>query len=440
MEQVSETDYLLRCRCSKGTYLRTLCHDIGQALGCGGTMFSLRRTMAAGYTLAEAVSLEDVQAQGEALLRPVESMFASYPLYTLSSPGKEARVRNGNPITVPELADGTYRVHGKSGEFLCLSRAENGTLTSIKNFLEHKTMSIQSKVIALGFFDGVHLGHGALLRRTVEEARRRGVRSAVFTWAQPPKEVVTGVPVPLINSPEDRAWLAKSLYGIDDVIMVPFNKEMMTTSWEDFITEILIKRYHAVHLVAGHDHRFGHKNQGTPELLKSKCAELGLGCDIIPEVTVGGITVSSTYIRRLVSLGQVERAMEYLGHPHILTQTVRHGRRIGHTIGIPTVNLVPPPHVLVPGDGVYIARVCLMDGSSYAAVTNVGTRPTVNNGSDLTVESWMLDFDGDLYGQSIRVEFYKRLRDEIRFDSLDALKAEIRRNADDARAYFASKA
>ena len=173
-------------------------------------------------------------------------------------------------------------------------------------------MSIQSKVIALGFFDGVHLGHGALLRRTVEEARRRGVRSAVFTWAQPPKEVVTGVPVPLINSPEDRAWLAKSLYGIDDVIMVPFNKEMMTTSWEDFITEILIKRYHAVHLVAGHDHRFGHKNQGTPELLKSKCAELGLGCDIIPEVTVGGITVSSTYIRRLVSLGQVERAMEYL--------------------------------------------------------------------------------------------------------------------------------
>ena len=132
--------------------------------------------------------------------------------------------------------------------------------------------------------------------------------------------------------------------------------------------------------------------------------------------------------------------MEYLGHPHILTQTVRHGRRIGRTIGIPTVNLVPPPHVLVPGDGVYIARVCLADGSSYAAVTNVGTRPTVNNGSDLTVESWMLDFDGDLYGQSIRVEFYQRLRDEIRFDSLDALKAEIRRNADDARAYFASKA
>lgn len=298
-------------------------------------------------------------------------------------------------------------------------------------------MSIQPKVIALGFFDGVHLGHGALLRRTVEEARRRGVRSAVFTWAQPPKEVVTGVPVPLINSPEDRAWLAKSLYDIDDVIMVPFNKEMMTTSWEDFITEILIKRYHAVHLVAGHDHRFGHKNQGTPELLKSKCAELGLGCDIIPEVTVGGITVSSTYIRRLVELGQISRANRFLGHPHTLTGTVRHGRGIGSSQLFPTANLIIPPHVLVPSHGVYATRATLEDGSCYAAVTNVGTRPTVQNGPDITVEACLLDFQGDLYGKQLRLEFYEHLRQEVRFDSLDALRAQIQSDADATRTYFA---
>lgn len=298
-------------------------------------------------------------------------------------------------------------------------------------------MSIQPKVIALGFFDGVHLGHGALLRRTVEESRRRGVRSAVFTWAQPPKEVVTGVPVPLINSPEDRAWLAKSLYGIDEVIMVPFNKEMMTTSWEDFITEILIKRYHAVHLVAGHDHRFGHKNQGTPELLKSKCAELGLGCDIIPEVTVGGITVSSTYIRRLVELGQISRANRFLGHPHTLTGTVRHGRGIGSSQLFPTANLIIPPHVLVPSHGVYATRATLEDGSCYAAVTNVGTRPTVQNGSDITVEACLLDFQGDLYGKQLRLEFYEHLRQEVRFDSLDALRAQIQSDADATRTYFA---
>ena len=153
---------------------------------------------------------------------------------------------------------------------------------------------------------------------------------------------------------------------------------------------------------------------------------------------IGGITVSSTYIRRLVELGQIERANRFLGHPHTLTQVVRHGRRIGRTIGIPTVNLTAPPHVLVPSHGVYATRVVLPDGASYPAVTNVGTRPTVNNGMDVTVEAWLLDFDGDLYGQTVRVEFYHHIRDEIRFDSLDALKAEITRNAETTRQYFAS--
>ena len=301
-------------------------------------------------------------------------------------------------------------------------------------------MSTKERVIALGFFDGVHLGHAALLRRTAEEAAARGVTPAVFTFDRVPKEVLTGIPCPLINSPEDRANLVRRLYGIRDVIMVPFDHEMMTTPWDKFVTEILVGRYHAVHLVAGHDHHFGHKNQGSPELLVQKCAELGLGCDIIPKVEIGGITVSSTYIRRLVELGQVERAALFLGHPHVLSQEVRHGHRIGRTIGVPTVNLTAPPHVLVPSHGVYAARVFLPDGSSHPAVTNVGTRPTVNNGTNVTVESWLLDFEGDLYGQTVRVEFHHRLRDEIRFDSLDALKAQIAADAAATRLYFAEHA
>lgn len=295
---------------------------------------------------------------------------------------------------------------------------------------------MKQTVIALGFFDGVHLGHAALLRRTAEEAAERGCTPAVFTFDRPPKEVVSGIPCPLINSPEDRRDLVRRLYGIREVIMVPFDQEMMTTSWEDFVTEILLKRYHAVHLVAGHDHHFGHKNQGSPALLAQKCAELGIGCDIIPEVVVGGIPVSSTYIRRLVELGQVERAARFLGHPHTLSQVVRHGRRIGHTIGVPTVNLTAPPHVLVPSHGVYATRVYLPDGGGYAAVTNVGTRPTVNNGQDVTVEAWLLDYDGDLYGQTVRVEFFKHLRDEVRFDTLDALKEQINQDAEATRAFF----
>ena len=134
LEAESETDYRLRCLCSKGTYIRTLCHDIGQALGCGGALYRLRRTMAAGFTLADAVTLEDLQAQGEALLRPLDSLFARHPALTVRSPGQEKRVRCGNPVTLPGTADGTYRVYGQNGDFLCLSRSKDGTLTSVKNF------------------------------------------------------------------------------------------------------------------------------------------------------------------------------------------------------------------------------------------------------------------------------------------------------------------
>jgi riboflavin kinase/FMN adenylyltransferase len=295
---------------------------------------------------------------------------------------------------------------------------------------------MKKRVIALGFFDGVHLGHAALLRRTVEEAARRGCVPAVFTFDRAPKEVVTGVPCPLINSPEDRRGLVHRLFGIDDILMVPFDHEMMTTPWDAFVTEILVKRYHAVHLVAGHDHHFGYKNQGSPELLQGKCAELGIGCDIIPKVEHAGITVSSTYIRRLVELGQMARAAEFLGHPHVLSQVVKEGRHIGRTIGIPTINFTVPPHVLVPGHGVYATKACLSDGRELDGVTNVGTRPTVHNGTDITVETFLMDYDGDLYGQTVRLEFYRHLRDEIRFDSLESLKSQISADAEAVRKLF----
>lgn len=148
---------------------------------------------------------------------------------------------------------------------------------------------------------------------------------------------------------------------------------------------------------------------------------------------MAGITVSSTYIRRLVELGQISRANRFLGHPHTLTGTVRHGRGIGSSQLFPTANLIIPPHVLVPSHGVYATRATLEDGSCYAAVTNVGTRPTVQNGSDITVEACLLDFQGDLYGKQLRLEFYEHLRQEVRFDSLDALRAQIQSDADATR-------
>ncbi len=300
-------------------------------------------------------------------------------------------------------------------------------------------MKVEKTVIALGFFDGVHRGHGALLRKAAERAEALNAAPAVFTFDRSPKEFVTGKPVLLINSNDDRRDIIRRVYGIQRVIFAPFDRGMMTMPWQDFITELLVKQYGAVHLVAGHDYRFGHKNEGTVERLREKCRELGLGCDIIPKVELEGITVSSTYIRTLLEQGDVERAALFLGHPHCLSQTVRHGQRLGRTIGIPTVNLAVPAHVLTPERGVYITRAFLPDGRSCPGVTNVGTRPTVTEGDTVSVETYLLGFDGDLYGQTVRLDFYKRLRGEVKFPSLEALRQEILRNVAETEAYFAGK-
>jgi riboflavin kinase/FMN adenylyltransferase len=298
-------------------------------------------------------------------------------------------------------------------------------------------MSQEEKVIALGFFDGVHIGHGALLRRAVEEAQRRGAASALFTFDRPPKEVVTGIPCPMINSREDRAALARRLYGVEQVIIAPFNAETMSTPWDAFVADILRGHLRAVGVVAGHDHRFGYRNAGNTELLQAKCAELGMTCDIIPKVALDGVTVSSTHIRRLIAAGDMEAAERFLGHPHILTQEVRHGRRIGRTIGAPTINMAFPERVMSPAHGVYATVAALPNGRRYPAVTNVGVRPTVGDGGGVTVESWILGFDGDLYGKPVRIEFRRRIRGEIKFPSLDALRAQIAADAAAAHAWFA---
>jgi riboflavin kinase/FMN adenylyltransferase len=297
---------------------------------------------------------------------------------------------------------------------------------------------MEQRVIALGFFDGVHLGHAALLRRAAQEAKKRGCLSAAFTFNCPPKEVITGIPYPLINSPEDREDLICHLFGINEVLSMPFDHEMMTTPWDRFITEIMVKRYHAIHLVAGHDHHFGHMNTGSPKQLQLKCAELGLSCDIIPKVEMDGITVSSTYIRRLITMGQMEQAVNYLGHPHVLSGTVKHGKITPYESLYSTINLQISSHVLSPSQGVYISRVYLPNEESYIGVTNVGNRLAVDKDSNVIVQTFILDFGGDLNNLPVHLTLYKRLRDKIDFNSIEALKSQIILDADRARSFFAT--
>ena len=294
----------------------------------------------------------------------------------------------------------------------------------------------ESTVIALGFFDGVHKGHGALLRTVAQVADRLGAKPCAFTFDRSPTAAITGQAVPLLSSVEDRVWLMRRYYGIEEVIVAPFDG-MQKMDWQDFVSEYLQKELGAVHVVAGHDFHFGYMGKGNPQRLQEKCRELGMGCDIIQKVEQDGITISSTYIRTLIAQGEVERADQFLGHPHTLTNRVAHGKKIGTTtLGFPTVNLLIPQGVIVPAFGVYATRVWF-DGQCRCAVTNVGVRPTVeDNDGHVTVEGFILDFDGNLYGHEIRMEFYKYLRPEQCFPSMDALAAEIRRNAQQTRDYF----
>ena len=287
-------------------------------------------------------------------------------------------------------------------------------------------------IYALGFFDGVHIGHQALLNRCRALAAEANSLAGAVTFSSHPDALVFGAAPVLINTPADRERLL--LHWLDSVITLPFDEKMHATGWEAFL-DTLRSDYGAVGFVCGDDFRFGARGAGNPELLTRYCRENGLPCAVVPEQSLDGTRVSSSYIRTLLEAGQMERAAAFLGHPHILTGTVVHGHQLGRTLGIPTANLRLPQGLVVPRFGVY-ACLARVDGATYPAVTNVGTRPTVE-GHGITVEPWILDFSGDLYGKEICLEFHKFLRPECKFDSLEALREEIRRNAQQTRAYFA---
>lgn len=288
-------------------------------------------------------------------------------------------------------------------------------------------------VIALGFFDGVHIGHGELLKMAVRRAQEKNCRSAAFTFDRSPREFVTGQSVPLLTTSEQRAEIIRGQYGVQDVFVEPFDRNMMTMPWENFLSELLVGKYHAVHLVAGHDYRFGHKNEGDVEKLRAYCAAHGLGCDVIPRVELDGVTVSSSHIRALLEEGDAARASSFLGHPFSMEGTVRHGDGIGKKRLFPTANLIPEEHLLVPRRGVYATRAHLPGGETRVGVTNVGVRPTVSEKNSVTVETYLVDYEGDLYGKVLRLDFCDYLRPERRFSSTQELHDMIAHNAEEAK-------
>ena len=290
----------------------------------------------------------------------------------------------------------------------------------------------QNYVFALGFFDGVHLGHQALLRECVRLARSMDVETAAITFERHPQSLFhTDIP-PLLTTIRDRFRLLLR-YGIDHVYPLPVTAEVMGKPWRAFLLELM--EYGAAGFVCGHDFRFGSRGEGNAELLRQFCRERKLPCVIVPEQSLDGVRISSSYIRKQIAEGDMATAVRYLGHGHMLTGTVVTGRKLGHKLGFPTANIELPEGVIVPRHGVYACRAYVGE-NSYMAVCNVGSRPTVQ-GHQVRTETWLLDFSGDLYGQSVTLEFFWFLRPEQRFQSLDALKEAVLQDAENTRKFFA---
>jgi riboflavin kinase/FMN adenylyltransferase len=286
--------------------------------------------------------------------------------------------------------------------------------------------------MALGNFDGVHLGHQEVLRRAVEEGRRRGERVVAATFHPHPRSVLGAGDPPKLLTPLGLRTEILLGYGADDVWVIPFDHELSRKAPERFVTDILVDEGGARVVVVGENFRFGYKAAGDFEDLQRLMREAG-GSAVAVRVRRGDHegAISSTRIRALVSGGEVAEAASLLGRPYVLRGEVVVGDKRGRTIGFPTANVLPDADVVTPARGVYAGFVRVGE-DEYAACTNVGVAPTFGR-AESRVEAYLLDFDGDLYGRVVDVSFVRRIREERRFSGIDELREQIQRDVEEAR-------
>jgi riboflavin kinase / FMN adenylyltransferase len=277
--------------------------------------------------------------------------------------------------------------------------------------------------IAVGEFDGVHIGHRIVMRGA----------DTVLTFEPHPRAVVSPDSAPkLITSLETKADLIAGL-GVEELVVIPFDGAFASRSAQDFIDDVLVRQLGAERVSVGENFRFGHRAKGDVALLRAQDA---FETRVVELIEIDGEIVSSTHIRGLIEGGLVERAFQLLGSPFQLRGTVAHGDKRGRALGFPTANLVPDPALVYPGHGVYACRAAVeLDGEWrwWPAATNVGVRPTFVTGRGLLVEAFLLGFEGDLYGRELRLAFLQRLRGELRFESIDELIEQMHQDVEDTR-------
>ena len=289
-------------------------------------------------------------------------------------------------------------------------------------------------VLTLGVFDGLHLGHQLIVQTVVERARAIGAVPTVITFDPHPRAVLHPESAPPLLQTLDQKVEGFGVLGIEQTIVIRFTPEFSQLRAEDFLRDVVKERLQAKEVYLGCGFAFGHEREGNIELLRRVSAELDFVADEVPEVRVRGQRVSSSKVRRLLSAGKVNLARRLLGRPYGLEGMVERGSERGHTLGFPTAN-VRPRNRVIPRNGVYVTGA-LIEGQWRRSVTNVGVRPTFESAAEPSVETFVLNWSGDLYGNVVRVRFLHRLRDEKKFGSIDALKAQIERDVGRAQSYF----
>lgn len=288
-------------------------------------------------------------------------------------------------------------------------------------------------IATIGFFDGVHLGHQYLLRNLVTLAQAKGCPSMVITFAEHPRRVLQKDYIPhlLTSNAEKEAYIKQA--GVDKVVFLDFTVEMAALTARQFMESYLKERYNVNTLFVGYDHRFGNNQQENFADYKRYGDELGINVIQCEGVSVEEYNVSSTVVRKLLQAGEVAEAQKCLGRPYTLTGTVIKGRQIGRQIGFPTANLhIDTPFKLIPTGGVY-AVWAEIEGVRYAAVLNIGNRPTLDNGQDVSIEAHIFNFDAQIYDASVSLHLITRLREEQCFATLEALKMQIKRDCEMAQ-------
>ena len=290
-------------------------------------------------------------------------------------------------------------------------------------------------VLTLGVFDGLHLAHQLIMSRVVERARATALVPTVVTFDPHPRAVLRPETAPPLLQTFEQKMEGISRLGIEQVIVLDFTPELSRVTAEDFLRQIIFGRLDAREVYLGHGFAFGHNREGRFELLKEMADRLGRVAGEVPEVILGGHRVSSTMIRRLLGAGRVNLARRMLGRPYGIESRVIEGRNIAKAqLQYPTANLKPQNRV-IPANGVYVT-LTLAEGEWRRSITNVGHKPTFGGDAEVTVETHLINYDGELYGETIRVRFLHRLRGEVKFESVDALRAQINRDYRRAVRYF----